>query len=612
LGRGFQPEEDFGRNAHPVAVISHQLWRDRFQGDPNILGRTQMMNGTPHTIVGVAPDGFAGTFVGYAVQFWAPSSMQQRFHPGGYMLEDRGARWIEGFARLKPGVTRKQAQAEISAVAQRLEATYPVTNRGRGVTLLPLWESPFNSAALLLPTLSIALAVVGLVLLIACANVANLLLVRSLGRRQEMTIRLAVGAGRARLIQQLLSEGLVLAAIASAGGLLLAVWCRNALVLFFPPSAVALNLAAEIDWRVLAFSVAICLTSTLLFGLAPALNASKVDLVEGLKAEAGGVVSGCVGGGRRQSFLGAGLRSGLVLVQVALSFILLVGGGLLIKTLRELRDANPGFETRGVLNASVDLFAAGYEAARGRPFLDELGRRVQAFPGVDSVAFARVTPLGFRGYSNAPISTDGYQAAPDEQPSSEYNDVSPAYFRTLGIPLLDGREFSAADTESSPLVAVVNESLAARYWPGQNPVGKRLQVKGRWMQVVGLARNAKYRTLLEPAKPFFYVPLRQAYSGQVSLHIRTRNAPETIASALTREVHSLDPGLAPSAVASMQSQIEVSSSTQRIAMLLLGVFASLALLLACVGLYSVMSYTVSQGAGRSDCAWRSAHPPRIC
>src|SRR5271169_3982097 len=237
LGRGFIPDEDSGRNAHPVVVISYQLWQDRFRGDPTIIGKTQMLNGQPHTIVGVTPEGFYGTFVGYPFQFWVPASMQERFDSTGYKLEDRGARWVEGFVRLKPGVSAAQAQAEIAGFASQLEVAYPETNRGRGIKLLPLWQSPFNGAEIMLPTLGIALAVVFFVLLIACANVGNLMLVRSFARRHEMTIRLAIGADRRRLLKQLLTEGLMLSSFAAAGGLLVAIWCRDALVRIIPPAA---------------------------------------------------------------------------------------------------------------------------------------------------------------------------------------------------------------------------------------------------------------------------------------------------------------------------------------------------------------------------------------
>src|SRR5580765_1186567 len=253
LGRGFEPGEDAGRNAHPVTVISYQMWQERFRGDPSIIGKTQLLSGLPHTIVGVAPKGFYGTFVGYAFQFWVPASMQSQFDAGVYKLEDRGARWIEGYVRLKPGVTIEQAQNELSAIAARLEADYPETNRGRGIRLFPLWQTPFNNAGALLPTLGIALLVVFSVLLIACANVGNLLLVRSFAREQEMTIRVAVGAGRTRLVKQLVTEGLILSVLGAAGGLVVANWLRNGLALLTPPrGGVSLRLPGELDWRVLA------------------------------------------------------------------------------------------------------------------------------------------------------------------------------------------------------------------------------------------------------------------------------------------------------------------------------------------------------------------------
>src|SRR6266436_5279172 len=277
LGRGFEPSEDTGRNAHPVTVISFQLWKGRFKSDPQIIGKTQRLNGVMHTIVGVAPEGFYGTFVGWAMQFWVPVSMEENFEGGGYKLEDRSARWIESYARLKPGVTLAQAQQEISAVAKRLEVDYPSTNRGRGIKLWPLWQTPFNNAATLLPTLEIMLAVVVFVLLIACANVGNLLLVRSFARRHEMTVRQAIGASRGRLLKQLLTEGVILSAFGAVGGLLVAHWCRHALVLLFPArGGVAMHLPGEIDWRVLALCSAVCFLTTLLMGLALWLPTSKI------------------------------------------------------------------------------------------------------------------------------------------------------------------------------------------------------------------------------------------------------------------------------------------------------------------------------------------------
>src|SRR5712692_10230612 len=335
LGRGFLPGEDTGQSAHPVAVISYQLWKGRFQSDPQIVGKTQRLNGVLHTIVGVMPEGFYGTFVGWAMQFWVPASMEETFEGGGYKLEDRGARWIEAYVRLKPGVTQAQAQQEISAVATRLAVDYPETNRGRGIKLWPLWQTPFNNARTLLPTLEIMLSVVVFVLLIACANVGNLLLVKSFARRHEMTVRLSIGASRGRLLKQLLTEGLILSAFGAAGGLLVAYWCRHALVLLFPArGGVAMHLPGEIDWRVLALSAGVCLVATLLLGLVPAMQTGKIDLAGALKADSAGVVGG---GGR------AWVRSGLVVMQVSLSFVLLVGAGLLLQSLQKIRNSSPGF-----------------------------------------------------------------------------------------------------------------------------------------------------------------------------------------------------------------------------------------------------------------------------
>jgi macrolide transport system ATP-binding/permease protein len=586
LGRGFEPGEDTGRNAHPVTVISYQLWKGRFKGDPQIIGKTQRLNNVVHTIVGVAPEGFYGTFVGWAMQFWVPASMEEIFESGGYKLEDRGARWIESYVRLKPGVTEAQAQQEISAIAKRLETDYPATNRGRGVKLWPLWQTPFNNAGTMLPTLKIMLIVVVFVLLIACANVGNLLLVRSFTRRHELTVRLAIGAGRGRLVQQLFTEGLILAAFGAAGGLLLAHWCRHALVLLFPArGGVSMHLPGELDWRVLAISAGVCLVATLLLGLVPAFQTGKLDVAGALKSDAVGVV----GGGRK-----AWLRSGLVVVQVSLSFVLLVGAGLLLQSLQKIRNTSPGFSTRGVLDTAVNLVSAGYDAPRAQSFQDELLDRVKALPGVESAVFARMTPLSYGSYSSTPIAVDGYQAPPEEQPTVEYNEVGPDYFVTMGIPLVTGREFTRADDEKAALVAVVNETMAAHYWGGRNPIGDRVQVKGRWMQVVGVAKDSKYRSVREAPKPFFYVPLRQNFARGAGLYIRTPLGPETMATALAREVRALDGNLALFEVISLQEQLDRSTSPQKVAVTLVGVLGGLAVLLAAIGLYGVMSYAVSQ------------------
>src|SRR5438093_126442 len=485
LGRGFLPGEDIGQSAHPVAVISYQLWQGRFRGDPQIAGKTQRLNGVMHTIVGVVPEGFYGTFVGWSMNFWVPASMEDIFESGGYKLEDRGARWIEAYARLKPGVTQQQAQQEFAAISGHLEAEYPATDRGRAIRCWPLWQTPFNNAGTLLPTLEIMLAVVAFVLLIACANVGNLLLVRSFARRHEMSVRLAVGAGRARLWKQLLTEGLVLSLFGAAGGLLAAYWCRHALVLLFP---------------------------------AP----------------------------------------------------------------------------RGVQDTAIDLVSAGYTPARAQTFQDALLERVRALPGVESAAFAKMTPLSYVSSATAPIVVDGYQPRPEESPTVEYNEVGDDYFATMGIPLLAGREFTRADDEKAALAAVVNETMAQRYWQGRNPLGQRLQLKGRWMQVVGIAKDSKYSSVREKPTPFFFVPLRQNSLRGSVLNIRTPLAPQTMATAIAREVHALDSNLAPYEVITMQEQLDRSTSAQMVAVTLVGILSALALVLAAIGLYGVMSYAVSQ------------------
>jgi len=586
LGRTFESNEDVGRSAHPVTVISYQLWKERFGGDPQIIGKTQRMDGVIHTIIGVAPEGFYGTFVGWAMKFWVPASMEDTFEAGGYKLEDRSERWIESYGRLKPGVSLEQAQQEVSAVAKRLETDYPATNRGHGVKLWPLWQTPFNNAGNLLPTLETMLVVVVFVLLIACANVGNLLLVRSFARRHEITVRVAVGAGRRRLLQQLLMEGLVLSALAATGGLLIARWCSHLLVLLLPVrNGNAMHLPGEMDWRVMALSAAVCLLATLLFALVPAVQASKIDLAGTLRSEMAGVARG-----RGKSWV----RSGLVVVQVSLCFILLVGAGLLLQSLQKIRSDSPGFSTGGVLVTAVNLVSSGYDAERAKSFQDELIDRVQALPGVELAALARQTPLGYGTFSSAPIAVDGYQPPPNEQPSADYNQVGPGYFATIGIPLVSGREFTRSDNETAAPVAIINETMAARYWPGKNPVGERLQAKGKWMQIVGVAKTSKYYSMREIPKPFFYVPRRQDFSVSAALTIRTRLRPEIFAAALSRELKAMDPNLALYEVISLQEQVDRSTSAQKVAVTLTGVLAGLALVLAAIGLYGVMSYTVSQ------------------
>jgi len=584
LGRGFQPGEDAGSKAHPVVVISYQFWRNRFNGDTEIIGKTQRLNNVPHTIVGVAPEGFYGTFVGRAMQFWVPASMEEIFDAGGYKLDDRGARWIESYVRLKPGVSRAQAQQQITAIATQLQTSYPATNRERGIEIWPLWQTPFNHARTMGLTLEVMVVVVAFVLLIACANVGNLLLVRSFARRHEMSVRIAIGANLSRLLKQLLTESLILSALGTAGGFVIAYGCRDLLIVLLRNGR-AMYLTGTIDGRVMAMSAGICLAVTLIMGVIPALQTRHLDLLGSLKAESGGVVTV-----RSRSWI----RSGLIVSQVCLSFILLVGAALLLESLEKIRNTNPGFRTNNVVATGVSLVAAGYDESRARTFQNELIDRLNAVPGIDSSAYGSAMPLGVRGFSSSPIAVDGYRPSSNEQPEVEYNPVSPSYFATLGIPLFSGREFARNDDERAPLVAIVNQTMAMRYWKGADPVGLRLQVKGRWARVVGVAADSKYESLGEMPKPFFYLPLLQDFDREPDLYIRTAQPPQSILPVVLREVHTLDPNLALYEMITLQEQVNRAAAPQLVAVTLVSTLGGLALLLAAVGLYGVMSYAAAQ------------------
>jgi macrolide transport system ATP-binding/permease protein len=587
LGRGFRPEENAGRNSHPVVVISYQNWQNRFHGDPSIIGQTIRLNDNQFTIVGVAPQGFYGTFVGYSFQFWVPASMQQLFdYTGTYKLEDRGARWIEGYVFLKPGVTMGQAQQELATIGSRLETTYPETDRGRSFQLYPLWKTPFNVAGDLGPTLGIALFVVVFVLIIACANVGNLMLVRAFARRREMTVRLAMGAGRWRLIRQLLTEGIMLCSMAAACGLCAAIWCQGLLTQIVGTRSATVYLHGALDWRVCVAVAGLCVFAALVFSLLPALQGSKIELATALRLEASGVV----GGGRK-----AWLRSALVGVQVALSFLLLVGASLILLSLQRMNGSSPGFRT-DVQTTYVRLPAKSYDLQRAKTFQDELLDRVRTIPSVQSAALTRLVPFTYAPFSTAPIAIDGYVPPSDQQLTGDYSEVSPGYFATMGIPLVSGRDFTRADNESGAPVAIVNTRMVELYWHGQDAVGQRLQVAGQWMRIVGVVAVSKYRNFMETPQPFFYVPLRQNPARSADLVVRTALPLKTASTEVFSKIREMDAGLTLFEMITMREQINRTNSSQHVAVTMLSAFGGAALLLAAIGLYGVMSYAVSQSA----------------
>jgi predicted permease len=435
--------------------------------------------------------------------------------------------------------------------------------------------------------LRVAVVVVLFVLLVACANVANLLLVRSVARRHEMAVRLAIGAGRARLLRQLVTEALLLGAIATVVGLAIAFACRNALSLFFAPrSGASIVLNSNFDWRVLTLSLGVGLVFTLVFALVPALRASDIDVTGALKADAPSLA-----GGQR----GARLRSAMVMLQVAMSFVLLVGGGLLFVSLEHMRNIDPGFALDRTYTTYVNLLAARYDSAHARRYADRLVTSLGGLAGARAVGLSTSRPLDPGApYESVPIEVDGYRHAPDETPTARSTSVTPGYFAALGIQLVRGRDFRLTDSDTTLPVSIVSETMAARYWPGADPVGKRLRAGARWTRVIGVVRDIRFESLLDPPAPLFYVPLSQNFAPGFSAFINSSRPLAEAGPAVSRAIRSLDPSLAAYNVLPMRDVAQRSTSPQRIAVTLIGICGALAVLLAAIGLYGAMSYVVSQ------------------
>jgi predicted permease len=588
LGRGFTREE--GASMVPVAVVSHGFWERRLGRDPNVVGRTLTLNRTPFTIVGVGPRGFTGTLLGGGPDVWVPTAMHDVVQPNFTWYNERRGLFLFALARLKPGVTIDQAGANLKTIFARLEQAYPTANKGRSASAMALLDARLNPGGqggpVVVQIAAMLMAVVGIVLLIACANIANLLLARASKRRKEIAIRLALGANRARLVRQLLTESLLLAVAGGGLGLLLAFWLTAALAGADLPLPIPVDDALVIDGRVLAFTAGLAVLTGILFGLVPAVQASRPDVVPVLKNET--VPSA---GRRRGSF---SMRQGLVVAQIALSLLSLVAAGLFLRGLRGAQGVDPGFDTDRVLVMTFNLGREGYTEERGQLFYQQAAERAATLPGVEAAAVAQNPPLA-GGFLRS-IFPEGQDTTNQERVLVQVNSVSPGYFAAIGTPLLRGRDFTSTDANGTPSVVVINEVMAERFWPGQEPLGKRFKFFGAkdWTTVVGLARNAKYNGVAEEPIPFIYQPLRQNYSPGATLHVRAAGNAAALATHVRQMVKDLDPSLSVFNVRTLAEQVSQSLQPVRFNVILLTTFGALALLLASVGLYGVANYSVTQ------------------
>jgi predicted permease len=581
LGRGFLPADTAAIGGQPVAILSHAMWRRSFNADPSVIGRTITLNARPFTVVGVAPEGFKGTMVGLTLDVFVPVTMQRAFMSGD-RLPVRGTSFLQVFGRLKPGVSLKQAQGSLDVVAARLAKDHQ-ENEGKGILVKPLWRD--GAAGLLLPVMATLMAVVAVVLLIACANLAGLLLARAAGRQREVAIRLAVGASRGRVIRQFLIESCLLAAAGGLAGVVLATWTTGGLMALAPPTPYPIAFDGAVDVRVIGFATAITLLTALGFGLLPAMRASRPDVSSSLK-EASGTVSGGLRRGR--------VRGALVVTQVALSLLLLVTAALFFRGLGHARTVDPGFAIRNGVMAALDLLPNGYDAARGTTLHQQLLERVSALPQVTSATVAYSMPLDISGGSNMTLDIDGYQPAQGEEIDVYYNRVGPRYFETMGIPLVAGRSIGTGDVEGRQLSVVINETMAQKYWKGQDPVGRTVRFGSGPAVVIGVAKNGKYGQLNETPRNFMYVPIAQYFRHDAILIVRTEGDPAAIVPALHAEVKKLDPNLPLFDVRTINEHMKLRVFIPRLASTLLALFGGLAVLLAVVGLYSVVAYNVAQ------------------
>ncbi len=581
LGRTFRPDEARAPGGAPVTVLGYGFWQRKFAGDSGVVGRHLQLNGHDFTIVGVLPRGFGGMIVGLAFDVWIPITMQPLIGSGN-SLELRGNHWLTVVGRLRSGAGLAEARADIGLIQRRLAAVNE-DDRSTTATAAPIdSEGP---PAWFRPLFLALLGITAVVLLIACANVANLLLARATARRKEIAIRLALGAGRRRLVRQLLIESSLLAAVGGAVGLFIAAWGRELFTAFVPPAPLPIEMQFGVNGRVLVFAVLATGLAALVFGTAPALRATRPDLVPALKDDAG---QGIAARSR--------LRSALVVGQLALSVVALVAAGLFLRSLGRADAVDRGLRDPGqVLLVGTDLHAAGYTRQAGEAFVDRLVARIRELPGVRSASVTKFVPLGFPDMSSWGTQVEGYQPRPDEDMSIQYSAVGPDYFATMGTDIVRGRAFLASDRDSAQQVAIVNEAFVRRYWPGLDAVGRRIKWDGpQWITVVGVARTGKYNELTEPPLPFIFRPYAQFYVPQPQFAIRTAGDPKPLIEPLRAAFASLDPNAAVLDPRTLDEHMGPATFMQKTGAAMLGLFGALALVMAAIGIYGVMGFVVSQ------------------
>jgi predicted permease len=592
IGRFFSKEESTVPATFPVVVLSDGFWRRRFGGDSGIVGKRILLNGSPFTVIGIAPPRFAGLFPVLRTDAWVPLMMQRQLRVGGELLENPGAGWLELFGRLKPGATRVAAQQELADITKQITSTpsfgepkpFKAYSSVRVTTVSGL---PGEVTGAVNGFFAVLLAVAGLVLFIASANVASMLLARAISRRREIAVRIALGAGRGRLLRQLLTESLSLFALGGAGGTLLAIWGTRLLERVDLPVDMPLAIDLAPDARVLAFTLIVALVTGAVFGLAPALQASRPDLSRSMRAESSG-------GGRVRSRT----RSLLVIGQVAMSLLLLSAAGLFLRALQRGRQVDPGFDASNVATAYLNVGTAGYDEARARVLYRELASRLATTPGVTAVGYARMLPLSMNN-SGEEISVPGYtpSAGIDRDRIPVYvNNVDEGYFLATRIALLSGRLFRAADDERAPRVAVVNQSFAKQFWPGSDAVGHTFRMDTNTVTVVGVVRDSKYIKLNEGPTPFMYLPIAQHWTSDANLLVRTTGDPSALTGEIRQRLASLDPLLPAPTITTLRQSIAVVLLPQRVAASVATVLGMAGLLLATIGLYGVLSFSAAQRA----------------